>query len=336
MSVLPVPHQAIFDNHLTSQEKHSRPALTAEELNNSFPLIPLRRFGTREAKAFVVQVVEAVRNGEVRKRARKAADESRYHDTVEALIANLAAAYLNVYDPERWIGVSFNNTTYAGTGMQVETMRDLRDYLDREGLVEVYGGYRRHEDERGDAYGRNTRIRSSGKLQLWFDQVGINSRSFALPDSAIIRMKAAPSDMSAVPDDVEVIVREEVFVEALDFNDTAGADANAELDHEVGQPRPVNQDHTLLKAFGIIKRLLTESGGGYEYALASAKTHKAADKPLHLWSAHHRASRITLGLHVDAIKPKAVFVDYAVDATITALTKLTGGILVRAAIAHGD
>ncbi|NBC38012.1 hypothetical protein GTZ99_15765 [Novosphingobium sp. FSY-8] len=186
-----------------SKEKVGRPTLTAKELENSFPLIPQRRFGTREGKALVAEIVKALRHGEVRERARKAADETRYHDTVEALIANLAAAYLNTYDPERLVGVGFNNSAYAGTGMQVETMRALRDYLNREGLIELWDGYHRREDERGGAYGRNTRIRSSAKLQHWFDAAGITCRSFALPDSAIIRMKEAPGDLPAVPDDVE-------------------------------------------------------------------------------------------------------------------------------------
>lgn len=203
MSAQPVPHHAAFGNPLALSTEHRVPTYTAEELNNSFPLIAQRRFGTHEGKALVADVVKAVRQGEQRKRARKAADECRYRDTVEAMIANLAAAYLNSYDPERWVGVSFNNSVYSGTGLQVETMRALRDYLACEGLVEVYGGYHRREDERGGAYGRNTRIRSSGTLQLWFDAAGITRRSFALPDSAIIRMKDAPCDLPAVPDDVE-------------------------------------------------------------------------------------------------------------------------------------
>lgn len=203
MSVLPVPHHAAFANSLTNNEKVGRPTLTAKELDNSFPLIPQRRFGTREGKALVAEMVRMLRHGEERGRARKAADESRYRDTVEALLANLAAAYLNTYDPERLVGVSFNNNAYARMGLQIETMRALRDYLEREGLIELWDGYHRREDERGGAYGRNTRVRSSGRLQLWFDAAGINRRSFALPDSAVIRIKEAPRHLPPVPDDVE-------------------------------------------------------------------------------------------------------------------------------------
>ncbi|MNL18385.1 hypothetical protein D3C87_1395280 [compost metagenome] len=55
---------------------------------------------------------------------------------------------------------------------------------------------------------------------------------------------------------------------------------------------------------------------------------------LNVWAAH-RLVGVTLGLQINGVEPEPVFLDDAVDTSITAVTGGAGRILLTAAIPHG-
>src|SRR4051812_36246216 len=100
------------------------------------------------------------------------------------------------------------------------------------------------------------------------------------------------------------------------------------LDHEVCQSRAIEKHHTLGKVLYKLTRLSAESRSGHEYAFGCAEPHKAAHKGLYIRATDCVSGHVALGLDVDAIKSQPIFVDHAVDATITRPAQLGSGVLV--------
>ena len=90
-----------------------RAGYTADELENSFPLDPGRKFARPEDNTLFRSVLAGMDNDRGGSRKRKSRDTPKHEATVEALLTNLIAAHLNVNDRRRFVGVSFNRNDYA-------------------------------------------------------------------------------------------------------------------------------------------------------------------------------------------------------------------------------
>lgn len=178
-------------------------ALSAEELENSFPLDVGRRFNSEAGLLLRDDVLAAMAAKEEatgeRKRKRRPSAEKRLRDTVEALLCNLAASHLNEYDPDRYVGVSFNTSAYSYTGLDAVVMRSCRDHLLEDGLIEVAAGFRNHAAN----FGRRSRLRASPRLRNLIDDLGLGRRSLTIASSQIIRIKQAVEDLPPIPNEVE-------------------------------------------------------------------------------------------------------------------------------------
>jgi hypothetical protein len=163
-----------------------------------------RRFKHDAGQSLVSAVLEGMALHEQRQRRERVAAAERKRASVEALLTNLAAASLNVVDPDRFAAVSFNRNDYVGRDLSDTAMRQCRDYLEAEGLIEGTAGFQRWDAEGDGRFGRRTRIRATAKLRAVFDQFGIGRRAFTIPVSQLIRIKAAGEGVSTVPpEDVE-------------------------------------------------------------------------------------------------------------------------------------
>ena len=74
---------------------------------------------------------------------------------------------------------------------------------------------------------------------------------------------------------------------------------------------------------------LAESGGGDENALGGVEA-------VHIRTTDGIAGGVALGLNIDGVEAWAIFVRDAGDTAVTGAVKLSSGILVAAAIAHGN
>lgn len=178
-------------------------SFSADELENAFPLDVGRRFKDEAGLALRDRVLAAMDSMEERQRARPAKAEQRRRDTVEALLSNLTAAYLNSYDPEQYVGVSFNRNDYSHTDLDCDVMRACRAHLFEEGLIEFAPGFLKRDAHGGGSFGRTSRLRPSQRLRHLIDELAIGRRSLTIARSQIIRIKQAVKGLSAAPADVE-------------------------------------------------------------------------------------------------------------------------------------
>jgi hypothetical protein len=176
---------------------------TAEELENSFPLDTGRRFKDEAGRRLLAIVLEGMRSREARQRARSATAEAAWLASVEALLANLVAGALNVFDAHRYVGVSFNRNDYVRTGINRDVLAACRDHLDAEGLLTYAPGFHRWDHDRVGTFGRRSRVRATDKLRGLIDELGIGRRSLTIPASHLIRIKLGADDLPPPPDHVE-------------------------------------------------------------------------------------------------------------------------------------
>jgi hypothetical protein len=134
-----------------------------------------------------------------RKRKRRPSAEKRLRDTVEALLCNLTAGHLNEYDPDRYVGVSFNTSAYSQTDLDAVVMRSCRDHLLEEELIELAAGFRNHATN----FGRRSRLRASPRLRNLIDNLGLGRRSLTIAQSHIIRIKQPVKGLPPAPTQVE-------------------------------------------------------------------------------------------------------------------------------------
>jgi len=185
-------------------ENMSASSFDAEELENSFPLDVGRRFRGDAGAVLVNSVLDGMESGVPRKRKMRAGAEARRRASVEALLVNLAAASSNVVDPDRFAAVPFNRNDYVGTDLSDVAMRECRNYLAAEGLIEGTGGFQRWDAFGDGKFGRRTRMRATTRLRGMFDRLGIGAKSFTIPPPQLIRIKAPEVGVSPIPpDDVE-------------------------------------------------------------------------------------------------------------------------------------
>ena len=85
---------------------------------------------------------------------------------------------------------------------------------------------------------------------------------------------------------------------------------------------PVEQYNALRKMLDEFSRLITERGRCHEDALRRPKADKAPHKRLHLRATDRSSLGVALGLNVNAVEPESIFIDDAIDAPVSSLTKL--------------
>lgn len=180
-----------------------RGRFTSDELDNSFPLDQGRRFANARGRELVGAVLAGMAASKSRVRARKAADEERLTATVEALLANLVAGHMNVVDASRFVAVSFSKDYYNGSALSVKAMRDCRDYMEAENLIDIGPGFSRPDWLGEGRYGRRTRMRASVKLQELIDGADLGRRPLTRPADHLVRMKAPKEGIGPAPPHVE-------------------------------------------------------------------------------------------------------------------------------------
>ncbi|WP_312312756.1 hypothetical protein [Sphingobium yanoikuyae] len=175
---------------------------TADELENSFPLAPDRRFREPASVSLLTTIMLGIRGSEHRQRRRSDAADRTFTATVEALIANLAAAHMNVIDRNQYVAVSFNKNDYSGSELSHEAMATCRDYLADLGLIDVAPGFQRPDADGIRRLGRRTRLRATDKMRALIDMSGIDRKSFTRPAKAIVQIRQPRRKGLPEPDDI--------------------------------------------------------------------------------------------------------------------------------------
>lgn len=177
-------------------------AFTAAELENSFPLAADRRLREPSNVHLLTMIMQGMRDSEQRERRRSEAAEQKFTATVEALIANLSAAHLNVIDRNQYVAVSFNKNDYIGSELSHEAMERCRDYLADLGFIDVAPGFYRPDADGIGTLGRRTRLKATDKMRAIIDASEIHRRSFTRPTKAIVQIRKPMCKGMPEPEDV--------------------------------------------------------------------------------------------------------------------------------------
>lgn len=218
-----------------------------EEVENSFPMDIGRRFCSASGRALVDEIVSEMRGGEQRKRRRSQAADERQRATVETLLVNLTAAAFNAVDPDRFVAVSFNRNSYAGTELDLGALQQCRNYLAMGGLITGVTGFQRYDADGDGMFSRNTRLRATDTLRGRIEDLGIGRKDLAVCDAQLIRLKKRDDDVplsapEAVEDSRTFLKRYNRKLSGMDIALPAGSIielAGAPLDDEAddGEPR---------------------------------------------------------------------------------------------------
>ncbi len=163
---------------MTPNDRFMDTAFTGEELRNTVSFDPDRHLRDDGGEGLLDEILSLLAATENRKRALKLSDAERRRVTASTLLGNLAAAAINRVDPKRFVTVSFNRNSYAGSGLGVATMTALRDALLERKMIEGRAGVRTvgmFDDVRSSL----TRLRAAPALLDLFDQHGIGYPSIA-------------------------------------------------------------------------------------------------------------------------------------------------------------
>lgn len=168
---------------------------TADELNCSIPFDTGRRLQGDNGSELFDEISSIIGATENRVRSRKEADQRQHDATVEALLANLLVAALNRVEPDRFVAVPFNTSTYSGSGLSVVSMRLARDALGNEGLLEGTRGYNRQHYMPGQEHARLTRIRATPALREIFDRCLVDRRTAKCSCKHVIKITKANNNL---------------------------------------------------------------------------------------------------------------------------------------------
>jgi hypothetical protein len=152
---------------------------------------------------FLKLIFQEMQSRENRTRGRTIAAEQKYAATVEALLANLAAAHMNVIDPFQFVAVSFNKNDYKGGELSVAALSACRDYLASTGLIDVAPGFQRWDADGVGKFGRRTRLRATGKMRAEIDASGMHRQSLSRSSKAIVQIRAPERKGMSIPADVD-------------------------------------------------------------------------------------------------------------------------------------
>lgn len=132
---------------------------------------------------------------EKRDRSRKKADQLKHDATIEALLANLLVAAFNRVEPDRFVAVPFNTSTYSGSSLSVVSMRTLRDALGNAGLIEGTPGYNRQHYVPGFEHARLTRLRATPALREIFGRCLVDRRTAKCSRKQVIKITEAEDNL---------------------------------------------------------------------------------------------------------------------------------------------
>lgn len=176
---------------------------TAQELERSAPFDPLRRLRGEAGDAFRSTIRRMILDHETRRRARRPNDQARFDATLDALLANFAAAAFNRVDPRRFVAISFDINSYVGLPLSHAALGEIRRALAALDLVEGQAGYRRPGIGAAPAHARRTRLRASPKLRRLFSEMGVGRAEVGWSQHRdIINLKAPDPDLPPEPSDV--------------------------------------------------------------------------------------------------------------------------------------
>ncbi len=171
-------------------------------LERSMPLDPLRTMRDVQGAAAIEQIESMLAPSAGRQRAFRAADQLRWRNCLDMLLANLALAAFNRIDPERFVAVSFNANDYTGTPYSSVVLKRIRDGLASLGLVEGQRGYR-HTRDGVVKHARRTRLRATDKLRTFFADCGITRASIGWHERRdIIILRQANSQAGGEPKEI--------------------------------------------------------------------------------------------------------------------------------------
>lgn len=186
-----------------SQEVAKRP-FTSAELENSAPFDPDKRLRGEAGSALLDELLGRIEPWELatgaRRRKRKPDDTKSLALTMDVLLANLAALWLNRVDATRFLAVSFNANDYR-LPLSLKAMQALRNWMEAEGLIEVAPGFQKVERyEHSMPIARRTRLRATPLLIEEFEGFGIGRQSLrTVPMRGVILIRNREEEGDAPP-----------------------------------------------------------------------------------------------------------------------------------------
>lgn len=188
---------------------HSAGGHTAAELENSAPFDPDRRLRGEAGEALLNDVRDRIeaweRTTEARVRARKPDHAASFALTLDTLLANLIALWLNRVDATRFLAVAFDANAYRRLPLSLKAMHTARVALEALELIDVAPGFQKWDRyEIGKPFARRTRIRAKPDLIETFDQHGIGHPSIQrVGERGVISIRKKADDAGEEPPEVK-------------------------------------------------------------------------------------------------------------------------------------
>lgn len=171
-------------------------------LERSMPLDQLRALRDARGNGVIERVEAMLAPAKGRQRAFRQADQVRWRNSLNMLLANLALAAFNRVDPERFVAISFNVNDYVGTVHSSTALARIRDGLAGLGLIEGQQGYRNTRDG-VVRHARRTRLRPSAALRALFKTYGLTRNDIGWSERRdIIILRQANPSVEQEPSDV--------------------------------------------------------------------------------------------------------------------------------------
>lgn len=142
---------------------------------------------------------------DARKRERKPDDAASFALTLDTLLANLIALWLNRVDATRFLAVAFDANAYRRLPLSLKAMRTARVALEALDLVEVAPGFLKWDlYEIGKPFARRTRIRATPDLIETFGQHGIGHPAIQhVGERAVISIRKKADNAGDAPPEVQ-------------------------------------------------------------------------------------------------------------------------------------
>jgi hypothetical protein len=191
-----------------STVERSPPKYAAAELENSAPFDPDRRLRGEAGAALLDDVRDRIEAWESRtgsrKRVRKPDDAASFALTLDTLLANLIALWLNRVDATRFLAVAFDSNAYRKLPLSLRAMTTARVALEALGLIEVAPGFLKWNlYEIGKPFARRTRIRAKPELIETFELHGIGHPSIqSVGERDVISIRKKADDAGDEPPEV--------------------------------------------------------------------------------------------------------------------------------------
>src|SRR6266851_8551968 len=129
-----------------------------------------------------------------------------------------------------------------------------------------------------------------------------------------------------------LLVHEEVFIHFLQIQCLINANTDIVPDHQGGEAFSINKHDLEWMTLCEVLCWLSEIRRGYEHTFICFGRSETPAKCSDLWFANCVLRDVTLCLHINAVKPQSILVDYTVDASVACTTDNFSGLLSRAAV----